>query len=190
MKLRDCIANYSPCCEQEAADRRLMLKYMDENSDILLRSNETAHFSASAWVVNPDRNRVLMIYHNIYRSWAWPGGHADGEEDLLAVAMREVREETGIVELKSAHDGLFSLEILPVEPHMKRGAFVSAHLHLNLTYLLEAPDAQALCIKPDENSGVRWFALDAAIEACSEPAMRIVYQKLNKKLRREESKHV
>lgn len=52
--------------------------------------------TASAWVVNKDRSKVLMIYHNIYNSWSWLGGHADGETDLLAVAIREVREEAGI----------------------------------------------------------------------------------------------
>ena len=184
MQLRDQIAAYMPCCPQECADQRLMLKYIDENADILLRSNETAHFSASAWVVNPARDRVLMIYHNIYQSWAWPGGHADGEADLLGVAMREVTEETGATRLREVGGGIFSLEILPVEPHFKRGAFVAAHLHLNLTYLLEASDGQALAVKPDENSGVKWFALDQAISASSEPAMRIVYQKLNEKLKK------
>mgnify|MGYP002237558723 CR=1 FL=1 len=52
--------------------------------------------TASAWVVNKDRSKVLMIYHNIYNSWSWLGGHADGETDLLAVAIREVREEAAL----------------------------------------------------------------------------------------------
>lgn len=185
MGLRDRIYAYKPCCSQELVDRQQMLKYMDEYSDILLRSNEVAHFSASAWVVNPTRSRVLMVYHNIYRSWAWPGGHADGEDDLLAVAMREVREETGIGKLRPAQSDIYSLEILPVEAHVRRGAPVPAHLHLNLTYLLEAEEDQPLLVKPDENSGVRWFELSEAVAASCEPVMRVIYQKLNGKLRGE-----
>ena len=183
MHLREIIKGYVPCCEQEREDKRMLLKYLDENPDILLRSNETAHFSASAWVVNPARTRVLMLYHNIYNSWSWPGGHADGEEDLLGVALREVREETGIKDIRPVSEDVYSLEILTVNAHFKRGKYVVPHLHLNLTYLLEADDSQALHSKPDENSAVRWFALDEAVAASTEPDMQVVYAKLNAKLK-------
>jgi len=183
MSLRNIIDNYIPYCEQEQEDKRMMLQYIDRNPDILLRSNETAHFSASAWVVNPKHTKVLMLYHNIYNSWSWPGGHADGEEDLLGVALREVQEETGITSVKPASRQLYSLEILTVNAHFKKGKYVVPHLHLNLTYLLEADDSQQLHSKPDENSAVRWFPLNEAVAASSEPDMRIVYAKLNQKLK-------
>lgn len=180
--LRKIIESYIPCCEQEREDRRMLLKYMDENPDILLRSNETAHFSASAWVVNPARSKVLMLYHNIYNSWSWPGGHADGEEDLLSVALREVQEETG-VQCRPIIETPLSLEILTVNAHFKKGRYVVPHLHLNLTYLLEADDHQAVQSKPDENSAVQWFEINEAVAASSEPEMRVIYEKLNRKLR-------
>ena len=183
MPLRQIIENYIPCCEQEREEKRMLLKYIDENPDILLRSNETAHFSASAWVVNPERTKVLMLYHNIYNSWSWPGGHADGEEDLLGVALREVQEETGIADIHPVSEEVYSLEILTVNAHFKRGKYVVPHLHLNLTYLLEADDSQALHSKPDENSAVRWFPLEEAVAASTEPDMQVVYAKLNQKLK-------
>lgn len=183
MTLQETICKYAPDCEQEREDRRIMLDCMASFSNLLSRQNELAHFTASAWVVNPDRTRVLMIYHNIYNSWAWTGGHADGEEDLLSVALREVREETGLARVESVVRVPFSLEILPVSAHFKRGKYVSPHLHLNLTYLLEASDGQSIRVKPDENSGVRWFEAEAAVAASSEPEMRIIYEKLNQKLR-------
>ncbi|MBQ3575593.1 MAG: NUDIX hydrolase [Clostridia bacterium] len=182
MNLRDVIERYVPGCEQEAQDRRMMLKYMDTFDDTLLRTNETAHFTASAWVVNPARDRLLMVYHNIYNSWSWTGGHADGEEDLLSVALREVMEETGLENVKAVTDEVFSLEILTVDAHFKKGKYVVPHLHLNLTYLIEADEAQLLKIKPDENSGVKWFAPDEAVEASTEPEMQVIYRKLNEKL--------
>ena len=181
--LREIIEGYAPDCEQEVQDRRMMLTYLDLfPGDILTRANEIAHFSASAWVVNPRRDRVLMLYHNIYKSWAWPGGHADGEENLLGVALREVKEETGIERLRPVTEQLYSLEILTVNAHVKRGKYVVPHLHLNLTYLLEADDSQNIRSKPDENSAVRWFGLNEAVEASTEPEMRVVYRKLNEKL--------
>ncbi|MDV2887536.1 NUDIX domain-containing protein, partial [Alkalihalophilus pseudofirmus] len=73
-----------------------MLRYIDTFPDILTRKNEFAHFSSSAWTVNKDRTKVLMAFHNIYQSWSWLGGHADGDDHLLRVALRETREETGL----------------------------------------------------------------------------------------------
>ena len=77
-----------------------------------------------------------------------------------------------------------SLEILPVAPHFKRDKFVCAHVHLNVTYLLEADPALPLRVKPDENSGVRWFPAEEVLGAVSEPCMRVVYQKLMDKVKR------
>ena len=181
-RLRAQLAAFVPACEQEENDRRLMLRDMDVFADLLTRENETAHFTASCWIVNPGRTKVLMAYHNLYQSWAWLGGHADGERELLDVALREVREESGVQNVHPVTREIYSLEILPVTQHVKRGKFVSAHLHLNLTYLLQADEHELLRCKPDENSGVRWFRPEEVCAAVSEPPMRIIYQKLMEKL--------
>ena len=177
MNLEQQLRAFRPANEQEASDRRLMLQYMAMFSNLYTRENEMAHLTASSWVVNPARTKVLMAYHNIYDSWAWLGGHADGMEDLLAVAQKEVLEESGVRTTPVSSD-IFSVEILGVNGHVKRGRYVSTHLHLNVTYLLQAEEDQALHIKPDENSGVRWFALDEVLSNTREPEMRVIYQKL------------
>ena len=175
---------FVPFNEQEARDRELLLGYLRREPEVLTRKNPLAHFTASAWVVNPAHTRVLMAYHNIYRSWSWLGGHADGESDLLAVTLREVREESGIRSARPVSRDIFSVEALTVDGHEKRGAYVSSHLHLNATYLLEADEEEALSIKPDENSGVRWFTLEESETVPSEPWFCArVYRKLNEKLR-------
>ena len=143
------IREYRPYNEQEERDRAILLKWMESGCDILTRENETAHLTASAWVVSPDRKQVLMAYHNIYHSWAWLGGHADGDADLCSVAVREVKEESGIEEVKLLSDQPFSLEILSVDGHVKRGKYVTTHLHLNVTYLMEADPVQEIRCKPD-----------------------------------------
>jgi len=181
--LRAQIEAYRPCGVQEAGDRVLMLRAIDTLEKPLSRDNGFAHFTASAWIVNPDRTQALMAWHNIYRTWAWTGGHADGDPDLLAVALREAREETGIKAIAPVIPGIYSLEILPVNAHMKRGRFVSAHLHLNVTYLLQADDTQPLRPKPDENKAVAWLPLDEAADNRDEPFMAVIYKKLNEKLR-------
>ena len=181
--LLDMLERYIPDCEQEIHDKRMILQYARQHKDILLRSNETAHFTASPWIINPARTHVLMVHHNIYNSWSWVGGHADGEADLLSVALREAQEETGVCKIRPMSEDIFSLEILTVSAHFKRGKYVVPHLHLNATFLAEADDDQMIRSKPDENSAVRWFPLDEAVSVCQEPAMKVIYQKLNEKLR-------
>ena len=175
---------YKPWNEQEERDRLLILQCLREQKDIFTRENRLAHMTASAWVVNPDRSRVLMAYHNIYHSWSWLGGHADGETDLLSVAIREVQEESGICHVRPVSEEIFSVESLTVDGHVKRGEYVSSHLHLNVTYLLEASDEESLSIKKDENSGVAWFTPEKAVEASTEPWFQEhIYRKLNAKLK-------
>jgi len=96
MRFIEDIKNYKPYNEQEEKDKKLVEYYIDNFKDILTRENELAHLTSSAFILNKDKSKVLMIYHNIYDSWAWTGGHADGEEDLLVVALKEAKEETGI----------------------------------------------------------------------------------------------
>ena len=151
------IENYPPFNEQEEKDKALILGWIRNNENAFSRENTVAHITASAWVVNKDRSKVLMVYHNIYNSWSWLGGHADGETDLLSVAIREVKEEAGISNVRPVSEEIFSLESLTVDGHVKKGNYVSSHLHLNITYLLEADSEEQVSVKADENSGVMWF---------------------------------
>lgn len=182
MNLKEQIENYIPYNEQEENDKEMMLKYIDTFEDVLTRENRMCHFTASNWIVNKERTKVLMIYHNIYRSWAWTGGHADGDSDLLHVALKEAREETGLNNLKLLSDGIYSIQILTVDSHIKRGKFVPSHLHLDCCFLLEADESESVKIKADENSGVEWIDIDKATEVTNEEKMRPIYTKLNEKI--------
>ena len=182
MELKQQLLQYKPFNEQEESDRKIMLSLLDQSETVFTRENEVAHFTASSWIVNKEHTKVLLIYHNIYDSWAWTGGHADGDHDLLSVALKEAKEETGIKTIVPVTEDILSIETLTVDGHEKRGKYVSSHLHLNVTYLLEADDTEALTIKEDENSGVKWFAIEEALEVCNEPWMvERVYRKLNQK---------
>lgn len=178
------IERYVPGCEQEAKDKEFILAFLKTNDDAFLRENAVAHMTASAWIVNPARDKVLMVYHNIYDSWSWTGGHADGERDMLALALRECREETGVEHVHPVSPEIYSIEVLTVDGHEKRGEYVSSHLHLNVTYLLEADENDTLHICREENSGVAWFSLDDALKASTEPwFVERIYKKLNDKLK-------
>ena len=179
----EAIRSYSPSNEQEKKDKELILKCIESFGDVLTRKNTVAHMTSSAFVVNHTRDKVLMVYHNIYDSWSWTGGHADGDTNLLAVAVKEAKEETGVDNITPLVSEIFSLDVLPVIGHIKKGEYVSAHLHLTASYLLEADEEAALFVKEDENSAVKWIAMDQMNEYVSESHMKKVYDKMIMKTR-------
>lgn len=179
----DSIKKYNPYNEQEKKDKEIILQCIDTFNNILTRDNEIAHITSSAFVVNKTKDKVLMVYHNIYNSWSWTGGHADGEEDLLAVAIREVSEETGVKNIQPVISDIFSLDILTVIGHIKRGKYVAPHLHLSIAYLVEVDENQKLVVKEDENSGVKWIPIEEVNTYSNEPHMQKVYQKLIDKIK-------
>lgn len=183
MNLRKQIENYVPNGEQEIKDKENILKYMDTYSDVLTRENEVCHFTSSAFVVNKKRDKTLMIFHNIYKSWAWTGGHADGDSNLSHVALKELNEETGITNFKLLSEDIFALDILPVLGHFKRGKYVSGHLHLSASYLVEADENETLTEQPEENSGVDWIRISELKDKCREEHMLPVYYKIYDKLK-------
>ena len=184
MNLYELIKNYNPVNEQEMRDKERMLQFMQQNPNYLTRDNQIAHFTASIWTVNKERTKTLMVYHNIYDSWSWIGGHADGDENLCAVAMRELQEETGVKFAKLVSEEILSLETLTVNGHVKRGSYVPSHLHFNVTFLAEADENETLVVNEHENQAVKWWTFEDALQVSSEPWMvERVYKKLIEKTR-------
>ena len=163
-----------------------MLDYIKDFDDVLTRQNEYGHFTSSAFVLNKEKTKILMVYHKIYNSWAWVGGHSDGDSDLLYVAMKEAKEETGIKNVTPIFKNIYSLGLINVNGHEKRGKYVGSHVHLNVTYLLEANENEEIHIKDDENSGVKWIPIDKILEVSSEPWIRDrVYAKIIDKIKKD-----
>ncbi|AYE33738.1 NUDIX hydrolase [Clostridium septicum] len=177
------IQNYVPYNNQELKDKELILSAINNYNNLLTRENVIMHITSSGYIVNKKRDKVLMIYHKIYNSWAWTGGHADGDDDLLYVAIKEAKEETGLKNVTAVTPEIFSLDVLTVDGHIKRGEYVSSHLHLNVTYLLEADEKEALTVNEEETKGVKWLPINELSKYCSEPyIIENVYNKLNKKI--------
>lgn len=181
MNLKQEIEKYVPFNEQEEKDKEQFLKFIDEFDDVLTRNNVFGHFSSSAFVVNKKRNKMVVVYHNINDGWIYPGGHADGENDLLSVAVREVEEETGL-KSKVLDNSIFSIQSAPVKGHIKRGKYVSAHLHFDVVFLLEVDEEQELVFRKDESSGVKWIPFEDVDNESMCDFIRPIHRKLVDKL--------
>ncbi len=171
------LLNYKPINEQEITDQKTMLQFIENNEDFLSRDNLIGHFTSSAIILNEDFTKILLIHHNIYKSWGWTGGHNDGEEDTFAVALQEAKEETGLSTLTTYKD-ILGIDVIYVPNHIKKGIYVGDHLHLNITYLFTANELDEVTIKEDENSGVEWFDINTYLGHVEEPRMIPIYQKL------------
>lgn len=178
------IENYKPLNQQEACDKERMIQYIGHNANYLDRENQIAHFTASIWTVNKGRTKTLMVYHNIYQSWSWIGGHADGIEDLRLVALRELQEETGVRNAALVSPEIFSLETLTVNGHIRKGAYVPSHLHMNVTYLAEADENETLLVNKEENQAVKWWSFEDALRVPNEQwFVEWIYRKLIERCR-------
>lgn len=125
-----------------------------------------------------------MIYHNIYKSWSWTGGHADGDSNLLHVAIKEAKEETGLKNVTPITENILGLDVLNVNGHVKKGKYISSHLHLSIAYLLEANEEDELIINEEETNGVKWIPIDELHIHCTEDhIVKTVYSKFNKKIK-------
>lgn len=176
------IEEFSPVNIQEENDKRVILEYIDLIGDeILNRSSELAHLTSSGFIMNRSLTKTLMIHHNIYNAWGWTGGHVDGDRDLLEVAVKEAMEETGISAVAALTEDMVTLDIIPVPAHTKKGKYVGVHLHLNTTYVLIADEDEVVSVKEDENSGVKWIAVEDMEKEVNEPEMIPIYKKIVEK---------
>jgi len=182
-KTIEMLKKYNPYNEQEKEDIEVILKSEELFGDILTRENKLCHLTASAFVVNKEHTKVLCIYHNIYKSWGWVGGHADGDDDMLYVAQKETKEETSLTKFDVVSEVPISIEILPVKSHVRKGKYVPCHVHFNITYLFEANEDDAIHILEDENSNIGWLRFDELISKSDEPYMIPVYEKIIEKIK-------
>jgi 8-oxo-dGTP pyrophosphatase MutT (NUDIX family) len=129
------------------------------------------HLTASAWVLSPDRTEVLLLHHRKLGKWLQPGGHADGDEDLLAVAQRELHEETGLVTATPVGD-IFDLDIHDIPPF----GDVPGHQHFDVRFLMVA-GSRDVPQGNNESHAVRWHPLHRIAELTDEESIRRMVEK-------------
>ena len=152
--LEQLIIHYAETYPKEMAPHD-MLKFLDEETGYFLRNNYNGHFTGSAWIISPDKSNILMTHHKKLGKWVQLGGHADGENDLLKVAIREAKEESGIQQIKVLSEEIFDLDIHGIPQNNSE----PGHLHHDIRFLLEAdPNKEAVIISA-ESHDVTWIPL-------------------------------
>jgi len=154
IELVDLLKNYQSNFQEEAACIDRFLHLLQSNR-CYYRDHLPGHLTASAWIVNPENTHTLLVHHAKLNRWLQPGGHADGDEDLLNVAQKEMHEETGLDQLPLLANTIFDLDIHPIPA---RSNFPE-HLHYDVRFAFVASMQQEIKIS-DESNDLRWIALD------------------------------
>lgn len=129
------------------------------------RSRLEGHITASAWIISPDSAKVLLLHHSKLDRWLQPGGHADGDEDVARVALREAQEETGLTSLKATSQEIFDLDVHLIPARKDE----PEHFHYDIRFLLSACPDEPISHN-HESKAVAWVHLNEAAERCRNEA--------------------
>ena len=156
-ELLQLLNNHSTRFMDEAGFVARARAFVEANADCFHRDHWPAHVTGSAWVVSPDRSRILMMHHRKLNQWFQPGGHADGDADILRVALRETVEETG---LETRHVKLLHMEVFDVDVHgIAASEHDPRHEHIDIRFLVEIDDSLPVPGN-DESHEVLWVRLN------------------------------
>ncbi len=149
------LKDYQPSSAEEQRAVEKTIRFVESNSDCFLRSNPAGHLTASAWIINQERTSALLTRHRKLNIWIQCGGHADGVTDLLIVAQKEAREETGLISLKPLSTMIFDLDIHTIPTYQN----INEHLHYDVRFLLSA-DVTEPITRSAESHNLAWVNLE------------------------------
>jgi 8-oxo-dGTP pyrophosphatase MutT (NUDIX family) len=157
--------------------RDAFLSFVDNNASCFKRSLEDGHITASAWIVDPERNQALLVLHKKLGLWLQPGGHCDGDPDVVQVAKKEVEEETGLEEFRIFSEEIFDLDIHEI-PMWKS---IPSHYHYDVRFLIYANSQQPL-IPNDESNDLRWIDFSEVSKVAPDDSVIRLLEKARLKL--------
>lgn len=161
-----------PLDPHEAAMLADMIRFVEDHADCHLRSCAPGHLTGSAWIVDATRTRTLLTHHHKLDKWLQLGGHADGDPDLLAVALREAREESGLSGLRVVSPAVFDVDrhLIPARKQEP------AHYHYDLRFMIEADPAERLTVS-SESKDLAWVEVSRVTELNPEESMARMVRK-------------
>jgi 8-oxo-dGTP pyrophosphatase MutT (NUDIX family) len=161
-----------PLDAHETAMTADTIAFVEAHADCLSRSCVPGHLTGSAWIVSADRTRTLLTHHLKLDKWLQLGGHADGDGDLLAVALREAREESGLTRVRAGSSEIFDLDRHWIPPRKSD----PGHYHYDLRFIIEVDSAEPLAIS-SESKDLAWVELDRVTALNPEESMARMVRK-------------
>lgn len=149
------LQKYNPS-DEEIAFKDRMLIFIEQNIDCFERTLESGHITASCWLLNKDSSQALLLHHAKLDRWFQLGGHCDGDSDVLAVAIKEAQEESGITHIVPAGTDIFDIDIHLI-PENKRD---KAHYHYDVRFLLQVVGDETI-VQNSESKELRWIGKNA-----------------------------
>lgn len=153
--LQQLLTEYSPTYPEEKVYKEQMLTFIKHHPNCFDRSLELGHFTASAWLINKDNSASLLLHHKKLNDWFQLGGHADGDHDLLAVAIKEAQEESGLLNIIPVSGEIFDIDIHMIPANSKD----KAHYHYDVRFLLQHISDEPI-VQNHESNELRWISKD------------------------------
>jgi 8-oxo-dGTP pyrophosphatase MutT (NUDIX family) len=162
---------YSPT-EIQIPVKKAMLGFIEENDDCFERSLEKGHITGSSWLLDNTGDKALLMHHRKLDKWLSLGGHADGDSDILAVAIKEAQEESGIESIEPIMISIFDIDINEIPAY----GSVKAHLHYDVRFLLKVTSDDNVKINSESNE-LRWIGKNRDELCSTEPSVRQMFDK-------------
>lgn len=171
------VDEYTSSFKEEAEYKKEITDFLKGNETMYGRQNPEGHLTGSAWIVNHDRKKVLLVFHKRLGRWLQPGGHMEGEEDILDTAVREAKEETGLTSLRCVNPNIFDIDIHTIPGFEDE----KQHLHYDIRFLLEADDEEKVKVS-SESKDVRWVDIKAIKKYSTSQSITRMAEKLEKRV--------
>lgn len=165
-KLLDLLERYIPFYQEEVKVKKDMIEFVNNNHNCFDRRLEEGHITGSAWLLNKDGDKALLMHHRKLDKWLQPGGHADGDTDVLAVAVKEAREESGIKAIEVVNGDIFDIDIHLIPEN----SIEKEHFHYDIRFLLQVKSDEELS-NNGESKELRWLDADDMIHLTEEKSV-------------------
>ena len=175
--LLQALKTYKTEFEEEKKFIQEMIDFIEKNPNCFERSNLKGHVNGSAWVLNPDEDKVLLTHHKVFNRWLQLGGHSDGDPNTWNVALREATEESGISDIQFVMQEIFDIDIHTIGENPKKNE--PEHKHYDVRFLLKAPNENF--VVSDESNALQWVSANELLKMAEKkeisPAMLRMTQK-------------
>lgn len=166
--LIELLQEYAPTTAEETQSKNRIISFIESHEHCFQRSLQSGHITASAWLLSKDKTQALLMHHTRLDKWLQPGGHCDGNPDVLSVAIREAQEESGMNAIVAVSTSIFDIDVHPI-PANKRE---KEHYHYDIGFLLHVTSDEHP-VGNEESKELRWFGKNAdELPVCDTAVLR------------------